>query len=267
LSPILKINQLYCNNISECDYVVIPPNYSIADSKEVIIEKNLPLIKKSIDNEKKILLFYGADNDENFNIDEKIGFVFRSSGYKSKCNKNVIPLPTLNSDKFNNHYMNKNLSISFCGFCNNSLRNNIIKKLINVEYFDYTLNIDWGNNRYNSEFYFENIKKNLYGLCVRGGGNFSFRLGEIFMMGRIPILIDSDCNLPFRECIPYEKNTIYITSENSNDFTKIIPIIEEYHESHTEEELIRIQMENRKIWEDYFTAKNLYKNICNSIAC
>jgi hypothetical protein len=269
LLPILKINQLYCDDITECDYVVIPPNYTIHDSKNLIIEKNLSLIQKSVDTQKKFLIFYGSDNDNDFNINEEIGLIFRSSGYRSKCNRNVIPFPTLNVDRFNNQYVNKNLSISFCGYVDNSenyqLRKNILKKLINVNCFDYNLNNNWGNKLEN-KFYFENIEKNLYGLCVRGGGNFSFRLGEIFMMGRIPILIDSDCNLPFRECIPYEKNTIYITKENSDDFTNIIQIIEEYHESHTEEELIKIQMENRKIWEEYFTAKNLYKNICNSIA-
>lgn len=46
------------------------------------------------------------------------------------------------------------------------------------------------------EFY-ANLADTDYTLCVRGGGNFSKRLYETLAMGRIPLLVDTDCVLPF----------------------------------------------------------------------
>jgi hypothetical protein len=110
------------------------------------------------------------------------------------------------------------------------------------------------------EEYFANIENNLYTLCIRGGGNFSFRLSETFMMGRIPVLIDTDCLLPFDHIIPYQKNTVYVTKENSDNFNQIDKVIREFHNSHSEQELLDIQKQNRKIWENYFTVTGAFYN-------
>jgi hypothetical protein len=110
--------------------------------------------------------------------------------------------------------------------------------------------------------YFKSLSNNLYCLCVRGGGNFSFRLGETFMMGRIPILIDTDCILPFKDAIPYDKNCVRIPFEDPNN---AVDIIKQYHESHSEEELINIQKQNRHIWEEYFSPDNAFVKIKNII--
>lgn len=40
--------------------------------------------------------------------------------------------------------------------------------------------------------YYENIKQSTHILCIRGTGNFSVRYWETLMMGRIPIVIDTD---------------------------------------------------------------------------
>ena len=49
--------------------------------------------------------------------------------------------------------------------------------------------------------FFENIFDNTYTFCIRGHGNFSVRLYEAIAMGRIPILVDTDCRLPLQEVI------------------------------------------------------------------
>jgi hypothetical protein len=80
------------------------------------------------------------------------------------------------------------------------------------------------------------------------------------MMGRIPILIDTECILPFENEIPYDTNTIRITKENSNNFKNIKEVVENYHNTHTESELLEIQKQNRLIWEKYFTPDNAFKS-------
>lgn len=200
-----------------------------------------------------------------------MGLVFRSSGLLSESTDNVFGLSTINLDLFSENYASKKLSISFCGYFGNHIpgeyqtRKDIICKFLKQipERCDFIINNSWGNLNDSLKF-FKNIKNNLYALCVRGGGNFSFRLGEVLMMGRIPILIDTDCILPFPDLIPYDTNFIRIPIEKIDD---MVNIIEKYHESHTEEELIQIQKENRLIWETYYAPPNAFiqvKSIINS---
>jgi len=263
---ILNITEEFCSSIEECDYVLLPPT-SIYNNP---IQKYNLEVKNAIKNNKKIIIFLGNDKDRLYNIPHKMGLVFRSSGLLSESTDNVFGLPTINLDLFSENYASKKLSISFCGYFDNNIpeyhiRENIVNKFLKEipERCDFIINNSWGNLNDSLKFY-KNIKNNLYGLCVRGGGNFSFRLGEVLMMGRIPILIDTDCILPFPDLIPYDTNFIRIPIKKIDD---MVNIIEKYHESHTKEELIQIQKENRLIWETYYIPSNAFtqvKSIINS---
>lgn len=55
------------------------------------------------------------------------------------------------------------------------------------------------------EEYAANMTQSDYVLCVRGYGNFSFRLYDALSNGRIPVLIDTHCVLPFDDCIDYSR--------------------------------------------------------------
>lgn len=270
---ILKIEEQFCS-FKDSDYILLPYNH-IHDKNPKGWEKELFLAKKF---NKKILFFLGQDHDKSIKISKEIGYVFRSSGYLSESNSNVFGLPTINCDVFNYKYAPKKLSISFCGHKSAKsvistkdkpevykiTRGYVINSLLNQmpNECDFILQNEWTpyiriplNMRIN---YFKNLSNNLYGLCVRGGGNFSFRMGEILMMGRIPILINTECILPFRNLIPYEKNFILINYKELDNAEKII---KNYHESHTENQLIEIQKQNRKIWEEYFLPCNAFNHI------
>lgn len=276
---ILNVENEFQSSIEDSDYCLLP-YYGIHNQPYNIVKYYEEDIKTILKYKKKILFFYGGDFNSPFNISDKIGIVFRNSGFYSEKTSNVFGCPTFNLDMFKNEYLRKNLSISFCGYPYSSeegiaknskyegIRNKILKELVNWKYSDFILTESWSNN-YTSKSsrlaFFNNLNKNLYGLCVRGGGNFSFRLGEVFMMGRIPILIDTECILPFENEISYDKNTIRITKENSNNFNNIKKVIENYHNSHTENELLEIQRQNRIIWERYFTPYNSYMSTCRLI--
>lgn len=263
---ILNVTEEFCSSIEECDYVLLPPT----SIHEYSSQKYKSEIKNAIKNNKKIIIFLGNDKDILYNIPHKMGLVFRSSGLLLESTDNVFGLPTINLNLFSENYASKKLSISFCGYfgnisSKNQTRENIVNKFLKEmpERCDFIINNSWGNLDDPLKF-FKNIKNNLYALCVRGGGNFSFRLGEVLMMGRIPILIDTDCILPFPDLIPYDTNFIRIPIEKIDD---MVNIIEKYHESHTEEELIQIQKENRLIWETYYVPSNAFtqvKSIINS---
>jgi hypothetical protein len=95
--------------------------------------------------------------------------------------------------------------------------------------------------------FFNNIRDTDYTVCVRGGGNFSVRLYETLAMGRIPILIDTDCLLPYandprwRECCVYvERGEISNVAEKVSDF----------HARLSEDDFLEIQHRARRFWEE-----------------
>jgi len=89
--------------------------------------------------------------------------------------------------------------------------------------------------------FFKNIEENLYTFCIRGNGNFSVRFYEALIMGRIPILIDTDVRLPLKDFIDWNKYCV-IVSENS-----LIEDLIQFHSSKTEQELKEMQKNNRKL--------------------
>ena len=261
-SSILNIEQEFCESIVDSDYVLMPPVENGRTRTKSLMQWS-PLIKKAKKYGKKIIIMLGDDNDLPYPISKELGIVFRCSGFLSESKDNVKGLPTINSDFYRGKCLPKELSIGFCGYFNSHLKRKLFIESF-MEQFpeecNFILNPGWGGGGRveKRKEYFKNLHDNLYCLCARGGGNFSFRLGEILMMGRIPILFDTDCILPFRETIPYETNCILITE---NDIPHIREIVMNFHERHSEEDLIRIQKENRTLWEEYFTPEGIFKQV------
>jgi hypothetical protein len=104
------------------------------------------------------------------------------------------------------------------------------------------------------EFY-QNIFSNSYTFCMRGSGNFSVRFYETLAMGRIPILLDTDCQLPFDEEINWHKHVVII---NKNDLHKIEQIINTFHYQLNHEEFLALQKSNRQLWLDYFRKEQFF---------
>ena len=76
--------------------------------------------------------------------------------------------------------------------------------------------------------YYENIRNSDYILCVRGAGNFSVRLYETLMMGRIPIFVNTDCLLPFEEEINWKNHVVWVEWK---DRKNIVEILSEFHQN------------------------------------
>lgn len=211
---------------------------------------------------------------------------FRTSGFRKENGLNVIGMPYIVKDHFSGNYKNKHLSLSYCGWpANNTFKEAVIKKLKDLDYSDFIIRDYWANDQlgnddgavtpqssYNlgpskksKQEFIDNMERNLYGLAVRGTSNSSYRLYELFMMGRIPVLLNTDCILPFASEIPYKKNTVFV-----ENFSDIDGQIRKFHDEHTEEELINIQKQNRQIWLEYFRIDGAYnktkKMLMNSLS-
>ncbi len=103
--------------------------------------------------------------------------------------------------------------------------------------------------------FFDNIKTSNYTFCMRGFGNFSVRLYETLAMGRIPVQIDTNCSLPLRNFIDWEKHCIIV---KENEIDKIGSKISEFNKNISQLEFINLQKSNRDFWEMYFTRVNYF---------
>ena len=99
------------------------------------------------------------------------------------------------------------------------------------------------------------MESNIFIFCYRGVGNFSYRFFEILMMGRIPIIVDTDCVYPFSEKYGLENIGLIIKNEEN-----LVDEIKEYYNKN-KDNLLKIQKNNRKIWEEYLSPIGFIKQL------
>ena len=96
-----------------------------------------------------------------------------------------------------------------------------------------------------SQQFFDMIFNTAYTFCIRGVGNFSVRFYETLAVGRIPILLNTDCRLPLDNQIDWTKHCVII---NLNNKSTIANQILAFHNSLTATEFKNIQHSNRELW-------------------
>ncbi len=109
------------------------------------------------------------------------------------------------------------------------------------------------------EFY-NNIYNNPYIFCMRGVGNFSVRFYETIAVGRIPVLIDTDCSLPLSETINWESHALIIDSKNENIVDKLLI---NFHNKICKKDFINMQINNRLLWEKKLKRVSFFIEIHN----
>jgi hypothetical protein len=109
--------------------------------------------------------------------------------------------------------------------------------------------------------YYENLRNSDYVICVRGGGNFSIRLYETLMMGRIPIFVNTDCILPQEDKIDWKKHVVWVEWINRKH---IVEIVSNFHNKITPEDFKNIQLANRDLWKNELSISGCLKYIANN---
>lgn len=155
-------------------------------------------------------------------------------------NQYIIPPPDIN-DNFSHFLEKPELSIGFVGQKNNGL-----EKI--CQYFsDSGLKTNFVLHLQDND----NMNDNLFTLCYRGRGNFSVRFYETLMRGRIPIQINSSSIFPYEDEIDYSEIGIFIEEEDLGKMD-LEKIVRDYYNSKSADELLQIQKNNRRIYEEYF---------------
>jgi hypothetical protein len=106
--------------------------------------------------------------------------------------------------------------------------------------------------------YLDNVLGSDYGLSLRGKGNYSFRLYEIFALGRIPLFIDTDCVLPFESEIDWRRHCAWVDVSN---IERAGEILAQFHADLHADDFVQLQLDNRQIWLDYLSPTAIYTRI------
>lgn len=96
--------------------------------------------------------------------------------------------------------------------------------------------------------YIANITDSDITLAIRGDANASCRFFEILSLGRIPLLINTDCALPLVGDLDYKKFTVFA---DYRDISRLDKIIAEFWESISEQEFVAMQKTAREVFEKY----------------
>lgn len=243
-------------NENDCDYFALP--FKFKNSKEC---RFLEILEKSRKYGKKLVCLNNDDFGGDYDIPEDV-ILYRTSLYASQKKNNEYAFPVFIPDifKHSNGY-SENISIGFCGDSNRPVRKETLEVLKNGkiavnhdEVFSFYQNPSV-DKKIGREKFLNNLQNNIFILCPRGCGNFSYRFYETMCFGRIPIFINTDCVLPFEDSINY-KNEIPFIEEN--ELHLLNDKIKEYCEKH---DLMEKQKKCRKIWEDHFSPNGFLENL------
>ena len=160
------------------------------------------------------------------------------------------------SNKLFRPYLNLNMPLS-----GTRLRSKILKKLINDKQIDtnFIIRSHSYKKKINKEQYkfeyWNNMMRSPFILCIRGTGNFSKRFFEALALGKIPILIDTDCVLPFDNFIEWNNHCLIIDESEHEDIPNIMA---NFINTTSVNKFKEIQIMNRNLWIEYLSFSGFY---------
>jgi len=111
------------------------------------------------------------------------------------------------------------------------------------------------------EFY-QNMAVTDYTLCVRGGGNFSKRFYETLALGRIPVLVDTDCLLPFESVLNWDRYSVRVSQ---SELASLPDIVVRHFATHGPGGLAEIKQRCRKLWEEWLSFAGFHRQLAQLI--
>ncbi len=280
---------------AESDFILIPHSIFRVNKNSEYING---LVKISKDFSKKIIIFAIGDSREVIDIPNSI--IVRTSQYKSLKKDNEIIVPAYATDlsyekPFEFRKKSAKPVIGFCGWANINglgakfsffIKNSFIlsgafkqgiyfrikaidifnkSKLVIPNFIirssysasEKTIELDAIKAR---EEYRNNMIQSDFILAPKGDGNFSVRFYEALSLGRVPILIDTDCPLPMEEKIDYSK---FVLKVDHKDINKIDKIVADFYSNLSDDEWLNMQREAKKVFDQYLRIDVFLRYIFN----
>ncbi len=108
--------------------------------------------------------------------------------------------------------------------------------------------------------FFQNLNNSPYTFCLRGAGNFSVRFYESLACGRIPVLVDTDVQLPLEDQIDWDRHICRVLP-NENLAEKLIA----FHKTQTPDSFRDLQKSNRVLYENYLVRHAFFCKLHDSL--
>ena len=276
------------------DYLCIPHNYNyVKNNKEYIAE----FVALSIKYSKKIIIFFPGDSDEEVLIANSIVFRNSQYRYKKRPNEIIMPAYACDLGKmYGLQYREKGDKpvVGFCGWAIYGTSRQWLSYVVgNVRAFfkpvhkkglyfrRKALHILSKSKRLTTRFvirssysgnsktlaidpkaarieYVENMKNSDFVLAPKGDGNFSVRFFESLSLGRVPLLVDTDCPLPLEDELDY---TEFILKVSYKDMRKLPDIVTNYYVSLTPEQYAEKQKKCREAFEKYLKIESFFAHV------
>ncbi|MFH0770277.1 MAG: exostosin family protein [Candidatus Peregrinibacteria bacterium] len=110
--------------------------------------------------------------------------------------------------------------------------------------------------------YIANLRDCDFALVVKGDGNYSYRFYEALSLGRIPLLLDTDCVLPRADSVPYDDIMVRV------DFREIGSIADRVRaafDAMSAEEFVRRQKRAREVFEKFLSVKAFFRYVAERL--
>ncbi len=279
-------------DITRSDFILIPHNYFLVKDNKEYLEEIAALSRSS---SKKILLFAIGDSYESIDMPNII--ILRMSQYGTLKRKNEIIIPAYAADlSYDTHpvYRNKGILpiVGFCGWARVlRMKDRMAIFLKNLFlfgpkrlglYFRRKALLVLSNsplvrtnfiirNSYGASWktigldpkqarkeYRDNMMESDFILAPKGDGNYSVRFYEALSLGRVPILIDTDCPLPLYKDIDYSK---FILKVSYKDIDRLDSIVSDFYGKISDEDWINIQKSARYVFEHFLKIDAFFRHI------
>jgi hypothetical protein len=246
-----KISEIvqYVERVEDCDVILYPFKLGVGIKKYIDISKQAS---------KRLICFYNDDNSASastfYNID-----IYRTSILASKRKVNEYSMPAWSRD-FNDivdvsyRTYNEKPVVGFCGAITDISRKQAIQELMNNKSIDTNIIVRdsfWGGKIHDQEIrmeYIHHMQSVDFVLCCRGAGNFSYRLYECLSLGKIPIIVNTDIELPCNDVVDWSSVGLLV-----NSVGEINTAINYYWKNTNADLYLERQRMNRKIYEEYIS--------------
>ncbi len=208
----------------------------------------------------KTIVFFIDDFEDKYTYFPNLILLRTSIQYSIK-RKNEIILPYLWDHQVTNYNLSSASTLPQIGFC--GFVSKYRKKMIAV--FEGSNKVEcnfikqkdfWGGNPHHKDvvaLFYNNLEQNQYILCNRGGGNFSIRFYQTLAAGRVPILVDTDIELPFNNIINWEEIIILKKTEKE--------CLQAVIQDHQTNGYILRQAKARFVFKEYLSKENYFDKL------
>lgn len=103
----------------------------------------------------------------------------------------------------------------------------------------------------------QNLIQSDYVFCCRGAGNYSNRLYEVLSCGRIPVLLNTDCEMPLEPWIDWKKYCVWV---DEKDLPNLGDKILEFHHQLSDQDFMELQQACRSLWQQWLSPEGFFAN-------